>query len=386
MTKHSSIEWVPVGSRAAGRVSVYVIAAIAAVAGWALTATSAAALPVCDPLSGIITACCAINSKAFYQLANSLMTAPTGGDCIDVNATTGAGQGVVLQLNGFNIGSGLPGSGIGINIAATAVGTVVDGCADNQGCASASPLVSGFAFGVINQAARSVFNDLSVAFNAHAGVRNDTANKALFNDMVVTANGSNGFAIVNSKAARVYESVGSGNFKNGIKLESSRESFIVDSFANFNGRNGLVLFASNSNTLDDTFCNVNMVGGLAIKSSSFNSTESLTCSGNGAAGVNIGCSPGSVPVGANCGSLLGLPDGVQNSIVDSTFGDGVFGGNAIGIGIDLGGTENIVAHNSAFFNTILDMQDANTIPCDSNVYWDSSFGTSSPGSCIFPSF
>jgi parallel beta-helix repeat protein len=378
---HSSIEWVPVGSRAAGRVSVYVIAAIAAVAGWTLTATSAAALPICDPVSGIITACCSINSKAFYQLANSLMTAPTGGDCIDVNANTGAGQGVVLQLNGFNISSGLPGSGIGINIASTAVGTVVDGCADNGPCAAASPLVSGFAFGVVNQAARSVFNDLSVAFNAHAGVRSDTATKALFNDMVVTANGTNGFAIVNSTAARVYFSVGSGNLKNGIKLESSRESFIVDSTANFNGKNGLVLFASNSNMLDDTTCSGNMKGGLAIKSSSFNGTDNLTCNGNGGAGVNIGCSPASVPVSANCVSLLGLPDGVQNSIVDSTADF-----NSIGIGIDLGGTENIVANNSAHFtNVILDIQDAN-INCDSNVYWDNFFGTVSPGSCVNPSF
>jgi len=377
---HSSIEWAPVGSRAAGRVSVYVIAAIAAVAGWALTATSAAALPICDPVSGIITECCAINSKAFYQLANSLMTAPTGGDCIDVNATTGAGQGVVLQLNGFNISSGLPGSGIGINIAGTAVGTVVDGCATNQGCASASPLVSGFAFGVVNDAASSVFNDLSVAFNAHAGVRNETANEALFNDMIVFANFTNGFAIVNSTAARVYESLGSGNGKNGIKLESSRESFIVDSVADFNLRNGLVLFGSNSNMLDDTNCSFNTIGGLAIKSSSFNSTDALTCIFNGGAGINIGCSPGSVPVGANCVSLLALPDGVQNSIVDSTTDF-----NVIGIGIDLGGTENIVAHNFAFANAFLDMQDANT-NCDSNVYWDDFFGTASPGGCITVSF
>jgi len=344
-----------------------------AAGGWALAAASAAAA-ICGP---VITDCCTVASAGVFFLANDLSTGVGGGDCIDVAAVVGGGQGVVIQMNAFTISSGFPGSGVGINVFPSATGTVVDGCSDNLGCFGKGA-ITGFATGILDQARHAVFNDIITDFSAHAGVRAVGADLAVFNDMEVFANGTNGMAIVSTKAARIRNIDNFSNGRNGIKLDSSTGSFVDDSDADSNLKNGVVLFQAHSNALDNVNASSNGKAGFKIAGSSWNSTDFLHAGSNVASGIYVGCSPGSVPVGFDCPTLLGFADGVKNSIVDTRNSGANF--NAFGIALDRGATQSIVFNNSALSNSVLDLDDENPA-CDTNIWEENVFGTSSPGGC-----
>jgi Right handed beta helix region len=422
------------------------LTAVIVAGAWLGVAASAYALPVCDAMTGDISACCRITQAGNYQFTGTV-TATAGGDCIRITV-----PGVTLDLNGHNlngVSSAVPPVGTGIHVLARAPGAIV---MDSQ-------FITGFATGIENDAAGAVFYSVIVTRSGGNGVVNNGAN-ANFLVVQSSINGQNGFVneasgalfflcaalddgangiVLKSPAmpappathVRLFIFSSESNAKNGIllrqataddltsfsagadggdgvlitggggnrlfgssstvsnkgygaEIESSNGNLFDDLTASKNGQGGVHVARSNGNSFNRLEALSNTGAGIWLDSASQNAIESGDLCGNTTSGVHIGCWASTLPSGKSCGTA---PHSNGN-LVMANYPQS----NVVGIGIDKGNHHNRLFFNDSVdaqatpcngANSSYDLEDYNT-NCDSNFWFDNAFKTSSPVSpgCI----
>jgi hypothetical protein len=251
-----------------------------------------------------VTTCITITHSGLYVVQNPLST--LAGDCLVI-----AASGVRLDLNGQNVTGG--GTGIGIHVKKSATGVFIEG--GNTG----SPIISGFAVGLRNDAHGTGGENFSVNNNHGDGLLINGALGSTFFPNDCDNNGGSGVHIVG------------GGF-----------NLVANSNALHNAQYGLWIERSRGN---------NIVG--------FNAGKNVV-------GVYFGCNTAFTGTGTQCGS---------NPASDANFvyQHGV-GANQYGIVIDLSATNNVVTHNIVRGNIQFDALDENTT-CDTNTWFSNTLVT-----------
>lgn len=332
------------------------LAAIAAtIAIWVIAAGPArAAEAQAKPACGTsITACgCTINSGGNYTVANNL-DATQGltnkGDCIDISAPFAQ-----LNVRSFSIIGNR--TGVGINVLSTAHHTIIEGAAQGSS-ENGQGVINGWNIGVLvaaNNTIVELFNPIggteaSPQGNVAAGIEVDNVTDCTIDDIISSYNGTSGVSVNNSSRIRIFNLTASNNGGSGILMQSSSTNTLSNMTAGSNGQYGLLLLHSDQNQI-----------------------FTLGVADNGAAGISIGCEAGG-PV-----ACTGNQPSSKNKVSN--------------LGARTNGRAGIVVNNKSSNNQITvitatgnkgnaDLVDGNP-NCDKNQWFNNSFGSASPSSCI----
>lgn len=152
-----------------------------------------------------ITRCgCQMLNTGLYTVANDLSTSQTAGDCIIVRA-----KNAVLNLNGHSVTGPSNGKskGSGVHVLKSAVGSFVEGL---------GATISGWKYGVENDANNVAIEDFTVQNNDTAGVFLSKANSSAVTNVTSQNNGGYGIWLSASSQNHIGSDQTLGNFLDGV--------------------------------------------------------------------------------------------------------------------------------------------------------------------------
>ena len=183
--------------------------------------------------------------------------------------------------------------------------------------------------------------------------------KVLHGARNVVVNGGTDFTDIEDWSVGLYSGAALGVYSNIL--------------ADFNDFAGLEFDGASTNVLTDFESDDNGTFGVWVRNGDGNTFTEGDSDNNGFAGMFIGCSKSSGLSGQTCKNV---PPSSGNHVIDYT----TESNDTYGLALDLGATKQVITDVAADTNGTDDLFDGNP-SCDSNLWFDNSFSSASPG-CI----